>query len=72
MNSCEFTASVTAIACTIANCVPEEELPVLAAFFGQLGATIASITVQEEKSKKSKGSPTETPVPIDETNPEVF
>lgn len=72
MNSCEFVASVTATACAIANCVPEEELPVLASFFGQLGATLASITVQEEKRKKKQGSPNEIPVPIDETNPEII
>jgi predicted component of type VI protein secretion system len=48
MNPCELATTVTAIACAIAKCVPKEELPLLAAVFGQLASTLATITVQED------------------------
>jgi hypothetical protein len=48
MQSCELVLSITALACTISNCCPKEELPVLAAIFTQLGDTLATILVQEE------------------------
>lgn len=56
MNSCEFVTSITAIACTIANCTPKEELPTIASFFGQLSATLAAIAVQNEKNNQSSKS----------------
>jgi hypothetical protein len=48
MRSCELVTLVTATACAIAQCCPEEELPVLAAIFSQLGDTLATIIAQEE------------------------
>lgn len=51
MRSCELVAFVTAAACTIAQCYPEEELPVLAAVFTQLGDTLSTIMAQEEACK---------------------
>jgi hypothetical protein len=54
MNSCEFVSLITAVACTIAKCVPEEEIPIIAAVFGQIGATLATITVKEEANKPQK------------------
>lgn len=48
MQSCELVASVTAIACTISKCCPKENLPLLAAFFTQLGDTLTTIIVNEE------------------------
>jgi hypothetical protein len=42
---------VTAISCTIAKCVPKEELPTITAIFGQIASTLATITVQEEANK---------------------
>jgi hypothetical protein len=50
MQSCELVATITAIACAIAKCCPEEELPILAASFTQLGDTLATIIVQEERT----------------------
>jgi hypothetical protein len=52
MNSCEFVSFVTAVSCGIAKCVPKEDLPMIAAVFGQLAATLATITVQEEINSK--------------------
>lgn len=52
MQSCELAVSITAIACTIANCCPKEELPILAATFTQLGDTLGTIIVQEEACGK--------------------
>ena len=48
MQSCELVASVTAIACAITKCCSKEELPLIAAFFTQLGDTITTIIVNEE------------------------
>lgn len=46
MNSCELAASVTALACAISECCSQEELPVIAAVFTQLGDTITTILAQ--------------------------
>ena len=51
MRSCELVTFVTAIACAIAQCYPEEDLPVLAAVLTQLGDTLATIITQEEACK---------------------
>ena len=48
MRSCELVTLVTAIACGITECYSNEELPVIAAIFTQLGDTIATILAQEE------------------------
>lgn len=54
MNSCEFTSFVTAIACTIAKCTPEEDLPIITALFSQLASTLATIAVHEESCEKKR------------------
>ena len=46
MNSCELTASVTALANALASRLSEEELSLLAAVLTQLGDTLATIAVQ--------------------------
>ena len=46
MNSCELTASVTAIANTIACNFNNEELTILAAILVQLGDTLVTIATQ--------------------------
>jgi hypothetical protein len=48
MSSCELVAFVNVLACAIAKCTPKEEVPLIAAIFGQLASTLATITVQEE------------------------
>lgn len=48
MQPCELVTFVTAIACSITKCCSEEELPVIAAVFTQLGDTIATILAQKE------------------------
>lgn len=60
MNSCEIVSTVTAIACAIARCVPAKELPLLSAIFGELGSTLATITVHDDLCEK-KSAPPETP-----------
>jgi hypothetical protein len=54
MQSCELVAAITAIACTIVKCCPNEELPILAAAFTQLGDTLTTILVQEEACNEDK------------------
>jgi hypothetical protein len=49
MNSCELVSLVTALACAIAKCAPEEDLPIITAILGQLASTLATITVNEER-----------------------
>lgn len=46
MNACELTASVTAIANTLACRLSSEELTLWAAVFVQLGDTLATIATQ--------------------------
>lgn len=48
MNSCEIVSFVTAASCAIANCVPREDLPLVAAIFSQISSTLATITVNED------------------------
>ena len=55
MNSCELTASVTALANAIASKLNNDELTLLASVLVQLGDTLVTISVQraicEEKQK---------------------
>lgn len=48
MNSCELATFVTAVACSISNCFPPEELELLAAVFSQLGDTLDTIMAHQE------------------------
>jgi len=48
MRSCELVTLITAVACSISECYPSEELPVLSAIFVQLGDTLATIIAQDE------------------------
>lgn len=57
MNSCELTASITAIANAISCRLSEEELTLLATVLVQLGDTLVTIVTQRsvcEKLNKSK------------------
>lgn len=53
MQSCEFATTVTAIACLISKCCSEDELPLAAAFFTQLGDTLATMITYEEFNNKN-------------------
>ena len=48
MNGCTLTASVTALANTIACSLSEEELTLLGVILTQLGDTLTTIAVQKE------------------------
>ena len=48
MNSCELTASITAIANGLAKKLTVEEITLLATVFVQLGDTLATIAIQRE------------------------
>ncbi len=52
MQSCELVAYITAVACTISKCCSKEELPIIAAFFTQLGDTLQTIIANEETRVK--------------------
>lgn len=47
MNDCELISYVTAIACGIIKCLPDDELELLAAILTQLGDTIATYLAQQ-------------------------
>jgi hypothetical protein len=49
ISSCELVSTVTAISCAIARCVPKEDLATVAAIFGQIASTLASILAQEDR-----------------------
>ncbi|QHQ63520.1 hypothetical protein Ana3638_24340 [Anaerocolumna sedimenticola] len=47
MQSCELVATITAIACAIANNCSQDEISVLSSAFNQLGDTLGTIVAQE-------------------------
>lgn len=51
MNSCELTASVTAVANLLAKNLDTDEIALLAAVLVQLGDTLATIAVQKDLCK---------------------
>lgn len=55
MNSCELTASITAIANAIACNLSNSEITLLAAILVQLGDTLATIAVQKEFCESLSG-----------------
>ena len=50
INSCEFVTFISALACYIAKDKTAEEINLLAAFFSQLGDTLATIIAFEDKT----------------------
>lgn len=50
MNSCEFVTFISGLACSIAKDKTPEEITLLAAFFTQLGDTLATITAFNDKN----------------------
>lgn len=47
MNSCNLVITLTGIACTLANCLSEEELELLSTSLVQLGETLETIIANE-------------------------
>ncbi len=45
MNSCAFVNFISLLACEIAKDKSQDELAILAAFFTQLGDTLATLTI---------------------------
>lgn len=56
--NCELIASITALAISIANCLNDKDLSLLAAILSQLSSTLATISVQRENRAESTESPT--------------
>ncbi|MBQ8869657.1 MAG: hypothetical protein IJ027_08145 [Oscillospiraceae bacterium] len=54
MNSCELTASVTAVANALASRLTNEELALLASVLVQLGDTLVTISTQRALCESSK------------------
>lgn len=48
MNPCELTVAISALASSIARCLGDDELSLLAAVLTQLGDTLATISVQRD------------------------
>ena len=71
MNSCEIVSFVTAISCAIANCVPNEELPLVAAIIGQIATTLTTIAANEEllESKQPPSGATQNQEPQSNITP---
>lgn len=72
VNACELTASITALANTIANQFDDDRLSLLGAVFTQLGDTLATIAAQralcggsENRSQDTSGSETQQKVEND-------
>jgi len=56
MNDCELISLITALACTIIKCFPDEELELLAAALTQLGDTLATYLTQKGlREEKNNG-----------------
>ncbi len=53
MRSCELVATITAIACAIANNCSEDEVTLLSSAFSQLGDTLGTILAQESCNQNS-------------------
>ena len=51
MNSCEFVATISAIACTISKCCSDKEIAVIITVLTQLSATLNTILVQNQANK---------------------
>ncbi len=49
MNSCAFVNFISLLACEIAKDKSQDELAILSAFFTQLGDTLATLTVFNNK-----------------------
>ncbi|NLK71301.1 MAG: hypothetical protein GX286_07705 [Clostridiales bacterium] len=56
MNSCELTASITALANIIASKLSDDELDLAAAVFTLLGDTLATIEIQRALCNKNNNS----------------
>ncbi|HPU63988.1 MAG TPA: hypothetical protein PK304_07520 [Mobilitalea sp.] len=55
MHDCELISFITAVACTIIKCFPDEEIELIAAAFVQLGDTLATYLTQKSiKESKSE------------------
>lgn len=52
-SSCEFVLFISILACTIAENKTQNELDILAAFFTQLGDTLASISVLNDSDNQT-------------------
>lgn len=52
MNSCNLVVTITGIACTLANCLSDEELGLLSAALSQLGDTLETILANESFQKE--------------------
>ncbi len=50
-SSCEFVLFISILACTIAKDKTQKEIEILAAFFTQLGDTLASISILNNPEK---------------------
>ena len=59
MQSCEFAMTITALACNLAQGKTPDEIALYAAFFSQLGDTLATIAAHQECcAPKDSASPT--------------
>jgi hypothetical protein len=65
MNPCELISLVTALSCAIANCVPREELPLVAAIFSQISSTLVTFTAQDELINQKEAAPAPEATPPD-------
>ena len=55
MNGCELISFITALACSMIKCFPDDDLELMAAGFTQLGDTLATYLTQK-RIKESKNN----------------
>jgi len=53
LRACEYTTLVSAIACSIAERFPEEQLPLIAAMLTQIGDTLTTMLAFQDACPKS-------------------
>lgn len=56
MNDCELISCITAVACAIIKCTPDDDVELMAAAFTQLGDTLATYLTQKSLHEKNSNN----------------
>lgn len=61
LRPCELAATITAVSCAIAECVPLEDIPIIASILFEIGSTLGTIAEQERRCAPKNQTPTTFP-----------
>ena len=50
MNSCELVTFITAFSCSVAKCMPKEDIPLLISMLSEFTTTLATILANENRN----------------------